>query len=581
VSDDPIIRFDIRDDRDLVLARQYTRRICELLGFERQDQTRVATAVSEIARNALRYAKNGKIAFSVADGEPARLKMSVDDSGPGIADIDAVMNGSYVSRTGMGIGIVSARRLSDHFEFASGPDGTHVTLGKNLPPNTPRVEPRHIEYIRQELKGNDRSAVSNDAEEQSHELLATMTQLDRERAEIERLNSELAETNRGVLALYAEIDEKADSLRKASEEKSRFLSNMSHEFRTPLNSIISLSGILLAEADGALSAEQKKQVSFILGSARSLFEMVNDLLDIAKIEAGRLPLRPSQFAVSDSISALENLFASQVSGPIALTFEVVRDGKAYTDELKFSQIVRNFVSNALKYTEKGTVHVKADVDETMITIAVTDTGIGIAPENISRVFLEFTQIENPLQKRAKGTGLGLTLSRRLAHLLGGEIIVESVLGQGSTFTVRIPRVYEEKLPDAVAGAELSPPRRIVIVDDDASARYILRTLLPPAATTSETDDGRKALELIRHERPDVVFLDLVMPAISGFAVLRELRSSDFGKHTPVVLFTSKELTDDERHEARELRSVVLEKAMPHKEAVNTAIADAMRASAVT
>jgi signal transduction histidine kinase len=263
-------------------------------------------------------------------------------------------------------------------------------------------------------------------------------------SELEALREELETTNRGVVALYAELEDQAERLRHASELKSRFLSYISHEFRTPLGAIKSLSGILLDQLDGPLSPEQQKQVRFVRSSADELLELVNDQLDLAKLEAGRLTVSPAWFEMVDLFSTLRGMFKPiLLNENLSLTFEEPRgDVKLYTDDRKLSQILRNFISNALKFTERGEVRVSArEGREGTVTFTVSDTGIGIATENLDRIFEEFAQIDHPLQRRFKGTGLGLPLSRRLARLLGGDVGVESVVGQGSTFSLELPIVY--------------------------------------------------------------------------------------------------------------------------------------------
>jgi signal transduction histidine kinase len=260
-------------------------------------------------------------------------------------------------------------------------------------------------------------------------------------ATIASLTAELAETNHGVVALYAELDDQAARLREASELKSRFLSYMSHEFRTPLGSIRSLTRILLDRMDGPLGEEQEKQVRFIQSAATELSEMVDDLLDLAKVEAGRVTISPAWFEMVDLFSALRGMFKPILSSDsVSLIFEEPVDvSKIYTDDKKLSQILRNFVSNALKFTPHGEVRVTAQrTDEEFVTFAVTDTGIGIAPEHLSTIFEDFVQVSAPIQKRLRGTGLGLSLSRKLAGVLGGRVAVQSTLGKGSTFSVTIP-----------------------------------------------------------------------------------------------------------------------------------------------
>ena len=255
------------------------------------------------------------------------------------------------------------------------------------------------------------------------------------------LREELDETNQGVLALYAELDTQAEQLRQASDLKSRFLSYMSHEFRTPLGSILSITRLLTDELDGPLSPEQHKQVAFVSGAARELSDMVDDLLDLAKIEAGRITISPAWFDMLDLFSALRGMFRPIVdASAVDLIFEEpVGLPRLYTDDKKLAQILRNFISNSLKFTTRGEVRVSAQLENsTHVRFAVSDTGIGIAPELHGALFEDFSQVDSPLQKRLRGTGLGLSLCKRFAELLGGEVGVQSTPGSGSTFFVIIP-----------------------------------------------------------------------------------------------------------------------------------------------
>jgi signal transduction histidine kinase len=271
-------------------------------------------------------------------------------------------------------------------------------------------------------------------------------------AQVDSLTQELTETNQGVVALYAELDDRAADLRDASELKSRFLSYMSHEFRTPLGSIRSLTRILLDGLDGPLTDEQEKQIRFIQGSAEELTEMVNDLLDLAKIDAGRISISPEWFEMVDLFAALRGMFKPILTNQtVDLVFEEPTDvPRVYTDDKKLSQILRNFISNAIKFTQRGEVRVSAKYQSPgWVTFAVADTGIGIAKEHQSALFQDFVQLDSPIQKRFRGTGLGLALSKRLAELLGGSVAVQSELGKGSTFSAIIPVHFTpDRLPTA-------------------------------------------------------------------------------------------------------------------------------------
>jgi len=266
-------------------------------------------------------------------------------------------------------------------------------------------------------------------------------ELQRLRLEADALRAELDETNQGVLALYAELDQQAEQLREVSELKSRFLSYMSHEFRTPLGSILSMTRLLEDGMDGPLTDEQRRQVRFISASTSELREMVDDLLDLAKIEAGRITISPAWFDLMDLFSALRGMFRPLVEGnQVDLVFE---DPPVmpllYTDDKKLAQILRNFISNALKFTPNGQVVVSTRLEgESAVRFSVRDTGIGIPAELQSTLFEDFVQVDTPLQKRLRGTGLGLSLCKRFAELLGGHVGVESEIGAGSDFYVVLP-----------------------------------------------------------------------------------------------------------------------------------------------
>ena len=263
-----------------------------------------------------------------------------------------------------------------------------------------------------------------------------------QRDQIASLEAELTETNKGVVALYGELDDRAEQLRHASELKSRFLSYVSHEFRTPLNSITALTGILLQRLDGPLTEEQEHQIRLVATSAGELSELIDDLLDLAKVEAGRITVSPAWFQMVDLFAALRGMFKPILTaGAVDLVFEeppVVFP--LFTDHQKLSQILRNFISNALKFTQAGSVRVNAGFDAAAgtVTFAVIDTGIGIPHDQQSELFRDFVQLDTILQKRLKGTGLGLSLSKRLAQLLGGSVGVVSEPGVGSTFSVTVP-----------------------------------------------------------------------------------------------------------------------------------------------
>jgi CheY-like chemotaxis protein len=458
---------------------------------------------------------------------------------------------------------------------------------------------------------------------------------------------------------------------------------MSHEFRTPLNSIIALARLLLDHSDGPLNEEQNKQLQFIRKAAQDLTELVNDLLDLAKVEAGKTEVKPGKFSIPTFFGALRGMLRPLlVAESVALIFDEPENvPELFTDEGKVSQIIRNFIANALKFTERGEVRVSAKYDAATerMTISVADTGVGIAASDQERIFQEFTQVDNPLQHKVKGTGLGLPLSKKLANLLGGSVTVRSELGKGSVFALDIPVRYcappaeepepvesvqpgqlkvlvvedsvEDKLiyeklfrgtqfalrfaetveqarrtirhevlsavildirlragdtwqflaelkshietqalpvivassiDDQVKAASLganayilkpvrrssllhtlemllgfSRARKILIVDDDATTRYILsNSLTDPHHMIFEADNGRDGLRITRQEHPDVIILDLVMPELTGFDVLDELKSANDTRDIPVIIHTSKKLTETERGKLSDAAAIV-------------------------
>jgi signal transduction histidine kinase/CheY-like chemotaxis protein len=540
-----LFTIDIRFENDVVIARQKTRAIAAALKFDPQDQIRIATAVSEIARNTFQYGGGGSAEFRI-DDSAKMLLVTLRDKGKGIHNLDEIMAGKYVSQTGMGLGIVGAKRLMDDFQIETRPGGgTTVVLGKRIPTQASRVSPAELNKALASIERASQDPY-DELKQQNKDLLNTLEMLRAKQEELAQLNRELDETNRGVVALYAELNEKADFLQHASELKTRFLSNMSHEFRTPLNSIMALSQILLDRLDGDLSPEQDRQVRYICNSAKDLTELVNDLLDLAKVEAGKVTLRPSRFNVSSLFAALRGMLRPLLSSnsSVVLTFEDTDDiPEMYSDEAKVSQILRNFISNALKFTERGEVRVSAALaSDGCVIFSVVDTGIGIAPEDQERIFQEWAQVEGRLQRTVKGTGLGLPLSKKFAQLLGGDVSVKSEVGLGSTFLAMIPLNFAGEteivsVPDVVRELdfEKSP---VLIVEDNAEAlfvyeKYLKGTRFQPVPAKSL----KQAREALGRFRPVAIILDVLLQGEHSWELLQELKRVAPDKNIPVYVVT--------------------------------------------
>lgn len=490
------------------------------------------------------------------------LVIRISDRGGGIADLEAVLEGRFQSENGMGVGITGARRLLDHFRIDSGAAGTQVELGQRLPSSAPRVTHESLTAIVQSLSRQRDEDPLIAMRQQNLELIQTLDEVRRRQEESDRLSSELDDTNRGVVALYAELEERAEQLRRASEIKSRFLSNMSHEFRTPLNSMMALSRLLLDGVDGGLGAEQQRQIGYIRKSAQDLLELVNDLLDLAKVEAGKIEIKPTHFTVAELFNSLRGVLKplSDVT-QVELIFELGEDlPKLHTDEGKVAQVLRNFIANALKFTERGEVRVSAHHDSraAAMTFMVADTGIGIAAQDLDRVFEEFTQVDGRLQRHTKGTGLGLPLSRQLAVLLHGEVWVESELGRGSTFFMTIPLHFDERRVTSAAPQRLEVAvaavvpgsdgrrKRVLLIDDDETFRYVLRQMINEQQLydIDEAVDGADGLQQVHAAHPDLIVLDLQMPHVDGLEVLRNLRSDPATDNLPVIIATSQHLDSE-------------------------------------
>ncbi len=548
-----LLELDLASDRDVVAARQCARQVSALLAFDAQDQVRIATAVSEVARNTVRHAGGGRIEFALEEegGRNAALSIAVVDGGPGIADFEAAIAGSTPSGEPK-LGLVTARRLMDGFVLESAPKrGTSITLRKGVPRRAEPFTGARIAALVRSVAADRAGDASAEVQQQNRELLRSLEELRLRQEELARLNAELEDTNRGVMALYAELDERAAHLRAADETKTRFLSSVSHEFRTPVNSILALSRILLLRLDGELTAEQERQVRYICQGAEQLSTLIDDLLDLRKVESGKIQLRPEKFTATELFAALRGMFKPLATNDqVALLIEEPHQlPELHTDQGKVAQILRNLVSNALKFTVRGSVRVSCRLsqDGHLILFEVADTGIGIPPEHHRRIFDEFAQLENPLQSTVKGTGLGLPLSQRLAGLLGGSIEIRSSPGHGSTFTLAIPPRLEA---DALTHAAVAAPvalDRVLIIDDNEIERYALRQFLSTSRyEVIEASGGYDGLRLARQARPDVIFLDLMMPDIHGFEVLKMLKAIEDTRRIPVVLFTSQRPEDDDR-----------------------------------
>ncbi|MEW5686655.1 MAG: response regulator [Pseudomonadota bacterium] len=416
--------------------------------------------------------------------------------------------------------------------------------------------------------------VSNEElEEQGRALKESQVRLEQQQVELEQTNSQLEEQAQTLEAQRDELERtaaaielKARELEQASQYKSDFLANMSHELRTPLNSLLILSKLLGDNPDGNLSDDQVKYARTIQSSGNDLLTLINDILDLSKIEAGQLQIQPESVPLARLSNDIRALF-QPVADERGLGFEIVVADDVppaiETDRQRLEQILKNLLSNAFKFTEKGGVRMSVSQAGERLSLAVTDTGIGISAEHQQGIFEAFRQADGAISRKYGGTGLGLSISRELARLLGGAIALESAPGEGSTFTVTIPLVYDpadvaarepQPAPSEVAPEAQPKPRRVpapVKVADDRDALTDARRLLlviedDPAFAGIVCDLSRElgfqclvagtaeeALGLAAQFKPHAIVLDVGLPDQSGLTVLDRLKRDDATRHIPI------------------------------------------------
>ncbi|MGZ4436219.1 MAG: sensor histidine kinase [Nocardioidaceae bacterium] len=442
---EPIYSLELRQERDVFAARQAGRDVAAAVGLEGQDRVRIATALSEVSRDVV-AAGGGEVTFSLH--WPDLLYVALVTSGPA----------GELRRQADGGGVDAARRLVDELTLDTDAGGHAViTLSKKVAKVLDMGGSARAELRRSVSSGVLRDPI-DELRTQNRELVAALEEVQARRDELVRVNQELEETNRGVLALYdelsgelettnqgvvalyAEIDDKSRQLREASESKTRFLRNISHELRTPGNSVLGLARLLLDDAADPLTDEQRRQVSFIEASAHDLVRLVNELLDLAKAESGRLEPSWEEVELAALFAELRGTTQPLVTHPgVTLAVEdPTAVGPIRTDPNLLAHVLRNLLSNAVKFTEAGEVRMTAERNGALVRFTVRDTGIGIAEEDQPHVFEEFFQVRTPLHSGGKGTGLGLAFARRVATILGGDLQLTSARGVGSSFVMELP-----------------------------------------------------------------------------------------------------------------------------------------------
>ena len=360
-----------------------------------------------------------------------------------------------------------------------------------------------------------------------------------------------------------ELNSKNAELEKAYRVKSDFLSSMSHELRTPLNSIIGFSSVLLGPTGDPLTADQRMALGKVLKNGQHLLQLINDILDLSKLESGRMTLSAES---DDAVSIVSSCV--MIVEPLVKQkgLQLIQDIQPNlptltTDIVKIRQIIVNLLSNAAKFTEKGSITVSVRQTGSMVSFAVKDSGIGIEKKNFSLVFEEFQQVDSSSTRKYKGTGLGLPIARKLARLLGGDLSVDSEYGKGSTFTLTIPPTIQPQTQETTQRVALPVPKpvqapppaavqrpaqkattasaqgiQILCIDDDADVIEILRKyLVPEGYSVVGALSGDEGIELASRNKPALITLDIMMPKKDGWQVLRELKSNSATRDIPVVI----------------------------------------------
>lgn len=406
-------------------------------------------------------------------------------------------------------------------------------------------------------------------DQQNQELQVQQEELEAQAEELRKQTEELQQQN-------GELERQRRRLQESGRLKSQFLSNMSHELRTPLNSVLALSRVLVMQAGGKLNPEEIGYLEIIERNGRNLLTLINDILDLSKIEAGRMPVRPKPFALREVLeNVMEGLAPLAREKGILLCREIPEElPRLESDEIRVTQILQNLIGNAVKFTPAGSVTVSASAGSERVSIGVADTGIGIAPQDLSVIFDEFRQVDGSSSRRHEGTGLGLAIADKAARMLGGDISVVSTPGQGSLFTLNLPLKWPGEPP--VPGPALPPGpsaapsargtvlaadddagtaekgRRILIVEDNEAAIIQIRTVVESAGyRAAVARGGQAAIDEVARTRPDGIVLDLMMPDVDGFAVLDRIRASAATRHIPVLILTAKDLTPEELRKLRD------------------------------
>jgi signal transduction histidine kinase/CheY-like chemotaxis protein len=533
-------RISVRTPESINEARRKIFNLAESCYFDEISTTRLTTIFSELVR------------LGRTSGNRVDIALNLEERN---GQIGLSLIFSYSEKINL---IPGLARFFDFFDLSS-PDGGPTTLEAfhYLPDRLSRLTDDFIETQRQKLAQLSREELLEDMQAKNEELRISTEEILKAKRLAEEATSalqsqvhELGAARRAMLNILEDLEEAKQEAEEATKAKSFFLANMSHELRTPMNAILGYSEMLMEDAEDQGQADFIPDLQKIHAAGKHLLGLINEILDLSKIEAGKMDLFLESFDVGEMINEVASTLRPLVDkNANTLQVHLAPDlGAMHADLTKVRQSLFNLLSNASKFTEKGTIALNAEPvfkdGARWIAFRVADTGIGMTPEQLDKLFQPFVQADASTSRKYGGTGLGMTITQLFTKMMGGEMSVVSELGAGTTFTVLLPTEFKASPPAEVSQPEAGEPKflpglnTVLVIEDDPGGRDLLTRLLTKEGYRVETAaEGEAGLRLARELHPDIITLDVMMPGMDGWAVLSELKADPELADIPVVMLT--------------------------------------------